>query len=314
MHQPLVSIICLCYNHERFIKEALDSVLAQTYPNLEMIVVDDMSTDKSAEIIKEYCRKYPQLTYISTGRNIGNCRAFNMGWRASRGTFIIDFATDDVLLPGRVEKQVEQFLKLDPTYGVVYSDAEYINDNSEHLYYHSQKYKPAADGFIFEDVLARYFICPPTMMMRRSVLEELNGYDETLAYEDFDFWMRSARNRKYSYLPQVTTRRRLHQHGLSQQLYTSEGRMLRSTINVCQKAAELVRTPSEKAALVKRLKYEARHAYLTNHFPETAQFLKLLRQQESSLGLIYSLINWLNKREIKLSAIRRLYYRLRYNN
>lgn len=312
MPHPLVTIICLCYNHERFLKEALDSVLAQTYPNLEMIVVDDMSTDNSAAIIQEYIQKFPQINYISTGVNVGNCRAFNMGWRASKGEFVIDFATDDVLLPDRVEKQVEAFVKSDQTCGVVYSDAEYINDNSEHLHYHSQKFKAAPDGNVFSEAVGRYFICPPTMMMRREVLEELGGYDETLAYEDFDFWVRSARNWNYTYLPEVTTKRRLHQHSLSQKFYSSEGRMLQSTIKVCEKAAALVKTRSEKSALIKRLKYEIRHAYLTNHFTETAQFLKLLRDQVIQPGIVYSLISVLNNKQIKLNAVRNLYLRLRY--
>ncbi|WP_162425615.1 glycosyltransferase family 2 protein [Pontibacter pudoricolor] len=312
MPHPLVTIICLCYNHERFLKEALDSVLAQTYPNLELIVVDDMSTDNSAAIIQEYIQKFPQINYISTGVNVGNCRAFNMGWRASKGEFVIDFATDDVLLPDRVEKQVEAFEKTDQTCGVVYSDAEYINDNSEHLHYHSQKFKAAPDGNVFSEAVGRYFICPPTMMMRREVLEELGGYDETLAYEDFDFWVRSARNWNYTYLPEVTTKRRLHQHSLSQKFYSSEGRMLQSTIKVCEKAAALVKTPSEKSALIKRLKYEIRHAYLTNHFTETAQFLKLLRDQVIQPGIVYSLISVLSNKQIKLNAVRNLYLRLRY--
>ena len=312
MPQPLVTIICLCYNHERFLKEALDSVLAQTYQNMELIVVDDMSTDNSAAIIQEYTRKYPQINYISTGKNLGNTKAFNMGWRASKGKFVIDFATDDVLLPERVEKQVNQFQKVSSNYGVVYSDANYINDCSEHLYCHSQKFKAAPDGDVFSEVIGRYFICPPTMMMRREVLEELGGYDETLAYEDFDFWVRSARNWNYSYLPEVTTKRRLHEHSLSQKLYSSEGRMLLSTIKVCEKAVALVETPSEKNALIKRLKYEIRHAYLTNHFTETAQFLKLLNNLKTKPGIVYNLIRLLNNKQIKLNIVRDLYVRLRY--
>lgn len=304
MSQPLVTIICLCYNHERFLREALDSVLAQTYSNLEVIIVDDSSIDSSPKIIQEYIKHHPQLTYISTGQNLGNTKAFNKGWRASKGEYIIDFATDDVLLPNRVEMQVEAFSKLDKSYGVVYSDAEYINDNSEHLYYHSEKYKSAPDGDVFTEVIGRYFICPPTMMMRRSVLEELGGYDENLAYEDFDFWVRSSRNWKYSYLPEVTTQRRLHPQSLSQQYYTSEGRMLQSTIKVCEKAANLVKTEAEKTALIKRLKYEIRHSYFTNHFAETAQFLMLLKQLQAQQGLPYKFIKLLNNREINLSFIR----------
>jgi glycosyltransferase involved in cell wall biosynthesis len=172
---PLVSVICLCYNHERFIAEALDSVLAQTYPNLEIIVVDDCSTDYSVEVIEEYLRKYPQLTFISTGSNQGNTRAFNMGWRASKGALIIDFATDDVLLPDRVEKQVQAFLELDESYGVVYSDAEYIDDNTNHIGFHCARNKQgevisfAPSGDIFQHLLGCYFVCPPTMMMKLAV-------------------------------------------------------------------------------------------------------------------------------------------------
>ncbi|NEM98306.1 glycosyltransferase family 2 protein [Pontibacter burrus] len=312
MPLPRVSIICLCYNHERFLKEALDSALAQTYPNLELIVVDDSSTDNSPTIIDEYCRRFPQISFISTGQNVGNTKAFNIGWRASEGEFIIDFATDDVLLPDRVEKQVNQFLALDKSYGVVYSDAAYIDDHSNFLHLHSQKYKPSLDADVFREVLKRYFICPPTMMMRREVLEELNGYDETLAYEDFDFWVRSARNWNYSYLPEITTKRRLHHNSLSAKYYTSDGKMLRSTLEVCQKAVKLLRTKDEKTALIQRLKYEIRHAYLTNHFTETKQFLKLLRDITPNPGVISQLITRLSNSEISLSFIRRLYYSLRY--
>jgi len=312
MQPPLVSIICLCYNHERFLKEALDSVLAQTYPNLEVIIVDDSSTDDSAAIIQEYTRRNPQLTYISTGQNVGNTKAFNIGWRASKGEFIVDFATDDVMLPDRVEKQVNQFLQLGQTYGIVYSDAAYINDQGKHLHNHSQKHEAATDGDVFLEILKRYFICPPTMMMRRLVLEELNGYDETLAYEDFDFLVRSARNWNYSYLPEITTKRRLHATSLSNQYYTSEGRMLRSTLKVCEKAATLVRTTEEKNALINLLKYEIRHAYLTSHFSETGQFLNLLRTLTPKPGLTYATIHKLNKHKIPLSFIRKWYYGLRY--
>lgn len=309
--QPLVSVICLCYNHARFLQEALDSVLAQTYPNLEIIVVDDCSTDGSMAIINSYLAKYPQIRFIGTGYNRGNCAAFNMGLQASTGEFVIDFATDDVLLPERVAQQVEAFQKLDESYGVVYSDAAYISDASAHLHYHSQKYKPAPDGDVFAEVLRRYFICPPTMMMRRVVFESLGGYDESLAYEDFDFWVRSARMYNYHYLNKVTTKRRVHEHALSKRLYKPGNRMLASTVAVCRKAAALVQTEAEKQALAQRLKYEARHAFLTENFTEAGEFLAL---QETTSGLSVScrLFSFLNKHKIRLGFLRKLYHLLRY--
>ncbi|WP_299704161.1 glycosyltransferase [uncultured Pontibacter sp.] len=315
---PLVSIICLCYNHERFIAEALDSVLAQTYPNLEIIIVDDCSTDNSVVIIQDYLQRYPQLSFISTGTNQGNTKAFNMAWRASKGEYIIDFATDDVLLLERVAQQVRAFQQLDESYGVVYSDAEYIDDEGRHVKYHCQRNAEgkvtsfAPSGDIFHHLLGRYFICPPTMMMKRQVLEDLQGYDEALAYEDFDFWLRSSRRYKYFFLESITTKRRLHAHSLSQQWYKPGNKLVTSTVVVCEKAVELVQSTEEKAALTKRLQYEARHAYLTGHFPQAEQFLELLRHH-AGLGPVYQTIHLLNKLKVDLGFIRRFYYRLRHS-
>ncbi|MFD3002514.1 glycosyltransferase family 2 protein [Pontibacter toksunensis] len=316
---PLVSIICLCYNHERFLREALDSVLAQTYPNIEVIVVDDCSTDGSVPIIQEYLEKYPQLKFISTGHNRGNTTAFNMGWRASHGDYIIDFATDDVLLPERVTQQVEAFEELDSSYGVMYTDAEYISDEGAHIgYYYKRKPDGSLDAYapsgeVFADLLGKYIICPPTMIVRRQVFEDLDGYDETLAYEDFDFWVRSSRTYHYHYLDKITTKRRVHTHSLSKGWYKAGNRLLASTVKVCRKAAALVRTEREREALVFRLKYEARHAYLTGNYTEAAQLLHLLRQQ-ADMPVLYQFLEVLNKRKIDLSFLRRVYYYLKYSN
>ncbi|SIT92237.1 glycosyltransferase [Pontibacter indicus] len=313
--QPLVSVICLCYNHERFIAEALDSVLAQTYPNLEIIIMDDCSTDNSVAIIREYLQKYPQLTFLSTGTNQGNTKAFNTAWRASKGAYIIDFATDDVLLPERVAQQVAAFERLDETYGVVYSDAEYINDEGRHVRFHCQRNRAgevisfAPSGDIFHHLLGRYFICPPTMMMKRRVFEDLQGYDETLAYEDFDFWLRSARRYKYFFLDAITTKRRLHASSLSHQLYKPGDKQLSSTVVVCEKAAKLVQTAEERSALTRRLQYEARHAYLTGHYQQAEQFLNLLRQH-AGLGPVYQTLHFLNKLKVDLRFLRVLYQKL----
>src|SRR5690554_150156 len=102
--QPLVSVICLCYNHEPFVEEAMLSVLKQSYSNIGIIVIDDASTDGSKAILKEISDGY-KLPFLNLEKNIGNCAAFNTAWSMTRGKYIIDFATDDVMLPHRVEKQ-----------------------------------------------------------------------------------------------------------------------------------------------------------------------------------------------------------------
>ena len=112
MKEPsLVTVVCLCYNHENFIKEALDSILDQTYKRVEVILIDDYSTDNSLNILTEYSYKYNWELIVNV-KNKGNCKSFNKGLARARGEFIIDFATDDILLPTRIEEQVNIFQKL----------------------------------------------------------------------------------------------------------------------------------------------------------------------------------------------------------
>ena len=123
----LVSVVCLCYNQKPYVKEAIQSVLDQTYKNIQVIVVDDGSTDGSAAAIKEIVSSHPKVLFIELKENIGNCKAFNIGWRQSKGDFIVDLAADDVLHPERIEKQIDFFNQLDSSYGVVFTDAIYID-------------------------------------------------------------------------------------------------------------------------------------------------------------------------------------------
>src|SRR6478736_6920312 len=137
--QPLVSVICLCYNHERFLEAALDSVLNQTYSNLEIIVIDDLSTDNSRNLLETYAQKHPQIKYLPNETNLGNCAGFNRGYQLSKGEYIIDFATDDILMPTRIAEQVAVFEKLSPEYGILFTDAELINEAGNHVGYFYQR-------------------------------------------------------------------------------------------------------------------------------------------------------------------------------
>ncbi|GAA3997728.1 hypothetical protein GCM10022408_05590 [Hymenobacter fastidiosus] len=281
---PLVTIVALCHNHAPFVREALDSILAQTYPNLDVWLVDDASTDDSGAILREYAAANPAWQTIFLPANVGNCTAFNQAFRRAGGEFFIDFATDDVLLPSRVAEQVAVFQRLDATYGVVYSDAELIDEASRPVRHHyrrdgqGQLHPRPASGPVFAEVLRRYFISTPTMMMRRTALEHLGGYDETLAYEDFDFWVRAARDFQFHFLDAVTTQKRLHPASMSRRGYRPNDPFLASTIRVCRKALVLCRTPDERAALAERVRWELRQAVRWGNFREAADLHALLRE------------------------------------
>lgn len=314
--QPLVSVICLCHNHKPYLVEAIESVLAQTYSNLEIIVVDDASSDGSKPILDKLCKEH-NLLYIDLPENIGNCAAFNKVFFQSSGKYIIDFATDDIMLPHRIAQQVSFFEMQEASVGVIFSNAQIIDGLGDPLKMHyavdalGNIMEEVPEGDVYQEVVARYFISPPTMMMRRAVLQDLGGYDELLAYEDFDFWVRSARVYKYAFQPLCLTKVRRANASLSSKLYAKGDKQLESTYRICLKVANMNRSNQEKTALIRRLRYEMRHAVLTGNYKEATLFFDLLKKQEgvNSLAYVFYVLHFLN---LPLKRLRNFYLRLRY--
>ena len=306
----LVSIICLCHNQEAFLAEALQSVWAQTYPHIEMIVVDDASTDNSVEVIKSLLKDKPEIPFIANESNIGNCTSFNKALELSSGEYIIDFSLDDVMHPERVASQVAFFESLTADYGVVYSNALYVDKDGKFLRDHFSESFAAPRGDIYTKLISTWFIPPPTMMFRRHVILELGGYDETLAYEDFDFWVRSARNYKYAYQPQVLTSIRKHSSSFSTRAYARGDKQLHSTYLVCEKIRLMNRTSEEDLALTVRLKYEIRQSVFTANHSEATLFIGMLKDM-GPLAFSYKLLEYVNRLKIDLRWMRALYMKFR---
>ena len=287
-----LAIVALCHNHARFVAEALDSILAQTCPPAEVWLVDDASTDGSAEILRRYARQNPGWHLLLLPENVGNCRAFNTGLAHLTAEWVIDFATDDVLLPTRIERQLAFAAAQPAAVGMVYHNAELMDEAGHPLHLHHRPdghggLRPApASGFVLPEVLARYFISTPTMLMRRACLQAIGGYDEALAYEDFDFWVRTARDWQFAYQNEVLTRKRKHPHQMSAQQYQLDDPFLASTIAVCRKALALCETPLERRALAVRLRWELRQAVRRRRFREAGELYGLLRQTTPVPGLL----------------------------
>ena len=258
MEMPLVSVVCLCYNQERFVEEAIQSVLKQSYPNVQLIVVDDASTDNSVNVIKSVIGLNTNIQFLALTENLGNCKAFNRGLGLTKGSFIIDLAADDVLLPNRIEKGVQILLEKGEGYGVHFSDAEIVDEYGTHLYNHSDRFphQTVPQGDVYRDVVYRYFICPPTVMFTREVIDVLGGYDETLSYEDFDFWVRSSRAFQYAYSPEVLVKRRVIKNALSSEQFRFFSKHSKSTYKVCEKILRLNNNQNEQQALHQRILYE----------------------------------------------------------
>jgi glycosyltransferase involved in cell wall biosynthesis len=302
-----VSVICLCYNQAPYLQEALGSVWNQTYPDIQVIVVDDASTDNSGEVIKSLLKGKPDIPFIQNIENQGNCRSFNRALKLATGDYIIDFSLDDVMHADRVAAQVSFFETLDESFGVIYHNAEYINENGHFLKHHFSASFSQPEADIYKRLISTYFIAPPTMMFRRQVIDDLDGYDAKLSYEDFDFWVRSSRKYKYAYQNEVLTSIRKHSNSLSTGWYKKGDKQLYSTYLVCLKIQQMNRSAEEDQALMRRLRYEIRQSVFSANHKEATLFLDLLKEY-GRFPLIYLILELLNRSKIDLRWFRSSYH------
>lgn len=316
-HYPWVSVICISYNQQDYVVQALQSVVTQCYPHVELIVIDNGSSDQSAARITQFIPCYPAIRFIRNPVNLGLNRAFNQGLALAGGEYIIDLSADDVLLADRITKQVACFKQKSGQYGVVFSNAAFIDARGRQTGVHfpvtasGQARVAVPSGDVFRSVLASYFICTPTMMMRRAMLTALGGYDEALSYEDFDLWVRSSRQYQYAYLDEILTLKRQHPHGLSAQVTRRNNNLLPSTLIVCQKALSLCTTPEEFEALASRLQRFIRKACYAEQAELVRQFDKLLRQIRPP-DVLTSLFLLLNRLPLPVNRLYHIYLRRRF--
>jgi glycosyltransferase involved in cell wall biosynthesis len=279
MSQPLVSVICVSYNHANYLEQALDSVIQQYYSNIELIIIDDGSSDGSGKLIKRWMVNHPEATMILNGKNIGYCKTFNKAFQISKGEYIIDLAADDLLLPDHTEQSVNVLQQQGDDYGVLFSDAEYINEVGKRISLHSDRFPSHSipTGDIYNNLIEKYFICSPTMVIRRSVLDMMGGYDEALAFEDFDLWIRASRNFKFIYSPHLGVKKRILITSMSTKQFKKGDAQRWSTLEVCKKIKLLNRNREEKKSLKKRLSYEIFISLKSYDFTLANAFWKLYK-------------------------------------
>lgn len=275
---PIVTVIALCYNHSTFLVESLSSVLRQTYQAIQLIVVDDASEDDSQHIILAFLQDYPTVQWIFNENNIGNCKSFNQALLLAKGKYIIDLSTDDVLEKTRIEKQVRYFESLSNSHGVVFSNAIFIDEHGKTLRTFYNENQSIPEGDIYSKLIEQSFILPSTMMIRKEVLDSLKGYDETLAYEDFDFWIRSSRNWEYAYLSEILTFQRKVSTSLSSRFIQKKNLLVVSTVKVCAKIQSLNRDETENNTLIKRLYLVLKQCAFTENFEAGVEVIKILNQ------------------------------------
>ena len=203
-----VSVIMPSYNVEKYISEALDSALAQTYKELEIIVVDDGSTDGTARIAKEYVEKDPRIKYVR--RENGGCAAArNTGIRNSSGKYIAILDADDLWMDEKVRRQAE-YLDNDEGVCLVFCNG-FIIGRDEPLYGAENRPSPGSARY-FERLVTKFKIWPTSIMFRRELLDRVGYFDESFVniIEDVDFVTRSAYECSFGYIDERLYGRRVH--------------------------------------------------------------------------------------------------------
>lgn len=182
--EPLVSVIIPTYNRDYIVEVAIRSVLEQSYPNLELILVDDGSKDKTPHLVT----KYP-LKYVRLPKNFGPSFARNRGIVHAKGELIAFLDSDDYFLPSKIEKQVK-FLQENPQYDLVQTEEIWYKGERRVF---PKKIHAKAEGYFLERAVKLCVVSISTVLLKRSVFERVGLFDENFPIcEDYEFWLRVA--------------------------------------------------------------------------------------------------------------------------
>ncbi len=203
MNNPKVTVLMPVYNGEKYIREALESILNQTFTNFEFLIIDDGSTDKSVEVIKSYTD--PRIRLIHNEINLGLITNLNKGLELASGEYIARMDCDDISLPKRLNVQVA-FMDENPTIGVCGSWVETFGEVSGNAW----KY-PSCSAEIMANLLFDCCLAHPSVMIRKSMFKRYQlKYDPAELYaEDFGLWFRCSMNFPLSNIKQVLVKYRI---------------------------------------------------------------------------------------------------------
>jgi O-antigen biosynthesis protein len=200
--RPIVSVIIPTFNRAHLLSRAVGSVLRQTFPFWELILVDDGSTDDTPEIVQQ-CED-PRIHYVRLLVNQGVSAARNRGMREARGEFIAFLDSDDEWMDEKLRLQVQLFRSAPEDVGLTYTGVENVYGNGDR-----QIHEPTARGDLYADLLLRNVLHGggSGVMIRRTVVDAVGQFDEALpAIEDYDYWLRIARQFRIDFVPDPLVR------------------------------------------------------------------------------------------------------------
>ncbi len=251
---PTISVVMSVYNGETYLREALDSILRQTFEDFEFLCIDDGSSDATPQILAEYAEADARVRVLSQ-ENRGLIASLNRGCREARGRLIARMDDDDVSHPERFEHQLA-FLEAHPDVGVLGTVAAYIDADGELTGGAWPRWAPPGmNGWAH---LFKTNLCHPTVLMRREVLDTLDSDKglyraEALHAEDYELWTRALFVTHLANLPEPLLTRRKHDGTIGAQ---HAERQERTVIETMQKAHERLlgrSVPINAVALVRQI-------------------------------------------------------------
>jgi|SRR5271154_983706 len=216
---PKISVLMPSFNYARYLPLAINSVLSQSYPDLELIITDDCSTDESREVVEHWSRLDARVVPVLHDVNHGLARARNSGLAVSTGEFVALCDADDVWLPDKLKTQMECF-RAQPDLGLVHSDSLIIdgdgNPTGQRFSSLLHRKGQITSGNLFEALCERNFLCVPTVILRREAIQYAGGFEENLrSLEDWVCWTKVSRKYPFYYVEDALVHYRIHGAGLS---------------------------------------------------------------------------------------------------
>lgn len=198
------------YNAEKYISEAIESILNQTFKGFEFIIIDDCSTDKTWEIVQDFAKKDDRVVAFRNLENMNVSFTRNRGVKLSNGEYIVWADADDISLPERIETQLK-FIDQNPDIGLCGSFIEFFGDGqTRSVRKYFQHDKELKDLIFRQNPIAQ-----PACIMRKEILDRVNGYNNFALSEDLDVFFRMGEVSKFGNVQKILVRYRVHESSLT---------------------------------------------------------------------------------------------------
>lgn len=274
-----VSVVMSVFNGEVHLREAIESILNQTFSDFEFIVVNDGSTDRTHEIIEEFAQKDKRLRVITNQNNLGLTKSLNRAVKLAKGDYIARMDADDIALPERLEKQVK-FLESHEEVGLLGTSYYEVDATGGVI---GKKELPSTDKEI-RSVLIKYNpFFHASVMMRREVFEVVGLYDELIPFaQDYDLWLRIAEKFKVFNLPEPLMKRRYSKANIS---ISRENEQIKWALRVRMRALKRGSFPSWQWFYLVRptvvlLTPSPIRSFIRRHFLESGRVVKSIKKEK----------------------------------